>query len=50
VKLKLGLGAALFEYLNEQKIWIDRLNDRYGPRVDITKDEKQEARGYDLSE
>lgn len=50
VKLKLNVGAALFEYLNAQQIWIDRLNDRYGPRVDITKDEKLEERGYDLSE
>ncbi len=50
VKLRLGVGAALYAYLNDSKIWIERLKEIYGPRIDLTADEKLEARAYDLSE
>lgn len=50
VKLKLAAGAELFDFLNAHKIWIERLADRYGPRVEITAGEKLEERGFDLSE
>ncbi len=50
VKLRLAAGKDLYGYLNDRKTWIDRLNDRYGPRVEMTVDEKLEERGFDLSE
>ena len=50
VKLKLGVGAALYDFLRAQEIWLKRLEDRYGPRLEITANKKLEERGFDLSE
>jgi len=49
LSLKLGAGPVLFNFLTLRIHWTDRLNERYGARLNIVEDHKREDRAYDLS-
>ncbi len=48
--LQLRLGAEIESHLSEHRIWMERLQARYGARFDFVADDKLEERGYDLNE